>query len=335
MAAELKTRIERAMHAQVFVDVHVVKGNMFSVAINMNMVSQKQKARSVLASHDASAALHARKAGSSSPRATACPPSTQVFLPGGQPVLYSGSPLTFSPVRRKRQAVCEVRSLTALVKQIAVHTIRWGYWWYVSGIIPEHKDPRDIDRRLMDKYAANLSESCRYRRKQQGLANTRYYRFGRRFFIFTSLGHSPIWELEKANLRCIRKPPRNFEKRTGYTGKFPYAPLRIGGYSISYKPGGLTSKGEVDPKWHSHVELHPEAYRKLKATFLELSTKRSADQLGMMFYEVGYEPYKPLLRQLYSIHKQVNQKRRRSGIKDKVPREFVPTRLRPVRVFTA
>ena len=97
---------------------------------------------------------------------------------------------------------------------------------------------------------------------------------------------------EKSNLRCIRKPPRDWEKWTGYTGKFPYAPLRVGGYSISYKPGGLTKKGEVDSKWHSHVELHPEAYRNLKALFLEKATKLSAEQLGLMFYEVGYEPYK-------------------------------------------
>jgi len=306
---------------------------MFSVAINKNMVSQNRKARSVLVSHDASALLVRKEnAPAAAQGRLRAAPSHQGFLFPGGPAAFAGPP-TFSPVRRKRQAICEVRSLTALVKQIAVHTIRWGYWWYVSGIIPDHKNSRDIDRRLMDKYAANLPESSRYRRKQQGFANVRYYRLGRRFFLFTTLGHSPIWEAEQANLRCIRKPPRDWEKRTGYTGVFPYAPLQVGGYTISYKPGGRTKKGEVDPKWHSHVELAPETYRNMKATFMELATRRSASQLGLMFYELGYEPYKPLLRQLYSIHKQVNQRRRRSGIKDAVPREFIPTKLRSVRVF--
>ncbi len=310
---------------------------MISVANNKNVVSQNINARTkgVLVSHDASAALHARKAGSSSPSATACPPSQNGFTSGGKPVLYSGSPSTsFSPVRRKKQPICEVRSVNALVKQIAVHTLRWGYWWYVSGIIPDHKDPTITDREFTKKYAANLPESTRYRRKQQGLANTRYYRLGNRFFLFSTKGESPFFcERERPNIRCVRKPPRDWEQQTGYTGLFPYAPLRVGGYTISYKPGGLTTEGEVDPKWHSHVELHPKAYKELKATFLELATRRSVKQLGMMFYEIEYEPYKPLLRQLYKIHKEVNEKRGRSGFKQQVPKEFIATKLRPLRVF--
>ncbi len=311
------------------------KGNMFSVAINKNMVSQGKKARSVLASHDATALPTRQKNASAAVQGPPCDtPSTQRFVFQGGTANFAVPP-SFSPVRRRKPAVCEVRSLTALVKQIAVHTLRWGYWWYVSGIIPEHKDAKSIDGRLMDKYAANLSEASRYRRKQQGLANVRYYRLGRRFFLFTTLGVSPIWQAEAANLRCVRRAPRDWEKRTGYTGVFPYAPIQVGGYSISYKPGGLTKKGKTDPKWHSHVELDHKTYRDVKATFLEVATKRSASQLGMMFYELGFEPYKPLLRQLYAIHKRVNLKRRRSGIKVRVPREFIPTKLRPARVFLA
>ncbi len=161
---------------------------MFSVAINKNMVSQGKKARSVPDSHDASALPERKKnapaAVQGPPRAT---PSTERFVFQGGTANFAVPP-SFSPVRRRRPAVCEVRSLTALVKQIAVHTLRWGYWWYVSGIIPEHKDAKAIDRRLMDKYAANLSEASRYRRKQQGLANTRYYRLGRRFFLLSPTG---------------------------------------------------------------------------------------------------------------------------------------------------
>ena len=71
MTAELNDEISSVhMHAKVFVDVHVVKGNMVSVAINMNMVSRSQKARTegILVSHDASAAAARRESGQQQPK---------------------------------------------------------------------------------------------------------------------------------------------------------------------------------------------------------------------------------------------------------------------------
>ena len=124
---------------------------MNSVAINMNMVSQLEinEVGEALVSHVASAERE-RKAGSSSPRVTTDPPSQTVLATSGASRFVG--PTSFSQRREGKQYVCEVRSLTALVKQIAVHTIRWGYWWYVSGVIPPGKDPRKIDMKLMDKY---------------------------------------------------------------------------------------------------------------------------------------------------------------------------------------
>ena len=309
-----------------------MKGYMNSIAINMNMVSEHEITNDgeALVSQFASAERE-RKAGSSSPGATTDPPSQMVLSDCGASRIVG--PTSFSQRRRGKHYVCEVRSLNALVKQIAVHTIRWGYWWYVSGVIPPGKSLQEIDGKLMNKYTANVSASTRNRRKHAGLANARYYRWGRRFFLFTTLGDGPIWESEKVNLRCIRRPPRDFEKRTGYTGKFPYAPLQVEGYSISYKPGGRTKTGDVDPKWHSHVELDRDCYRNLKADFLETATKRKCHELGMKFYELPYEPYAPLYRQLLKILRDVNQKRRRSGIKTYVEKQYVPSSLRPMKVF--
>ena len=310
-----------------------MKGYMNSVAINMNMESRSdfEFAEGALVSQDASVASSVRKTGGSNSGATTGPSSHSVLPNSG--ANRGISPTSFSKVRRGKKYICEVRSLNALVKQIAVHTLRWGYWWYLTGVIPEGKDPQKIDRKLMDKYKANVSMSTRNRRKHAGLANARYYRLGRQFFLFTTWGESPIWKYEKNNLRCIRRPPRNFEKRTGYTGKFPFVPLQVGSYSISYKPGGRTRKGRVDPQWHSHVELSRDCYRNLKAEFLELSTKMSTEELGLKFYEMSYEPYAPLYRQLLKIVRDVNKRRHLYGIRSYVSNDYVPSSIRVTKVF--
>jgi hypothetical protein len=62
----------------------------------------------------------------------------------------------------------EATSLTGFVQQIACCYLRHGYWFYVTGHIPAHKDARTIDQRLIEKYGIDVSESTRARRKATG-----------------------------------------------------------------------------------------------------------------------------------------------------------------------
>ena len=72
----------------------------------------------------------------------------------------------------------EATSLEGFVQQIACCYLRHGYWFYVTGHIPMHKDARVIDQRLIEKYGIGVSESTRARRKRLGQANLQYLRFG-------------------------------------------------------------------------------------------------------------------------------------------------------------
>ena len=66
----------------------------------------------------------------------------------------------------------EAASVTGFVQQLACNYLPHGYWFYVTGSVPEGKDPAAIDRKLMEKYGVGLSRQQRARRKLAGLATS-------------------------------------------------------------------------------------------------------------------------------------------------------------------
>lgn len=209
----------------------------------------------------------------------------------------------------------EATSVEGFIQQIACCYLRHGYWWYVTGKIPGHKDPRTIDAKLIAKYGIAMSESTRARRKRLGLANLQYLRFDRLFVILATKGRHRFYEEETAAIRDIRR-----------------IPLKFAGYSISYRSGGRTRLGEKDRRWHAHVELERSRYLALKARFLQLATRRSAAALALKFYSLPIEPYAPIRRQLLNMLRAVNQARRKTGL-SQIPSEVLPLRRRIVRPF--
>jgi hypothetical protein len=82
-----------------------------------------------------------------------------------------------------------------------------------------------------------------------------------------------------------------------------HTPLKIGGYCISYRRGGRTRSGDnPDLRWHAHVEIERRRYLELKAWLLELAVHRSAENLAKAFYQIPFEPYAPVRRQLLNMH---------------------------------
>src|SRR5262249_50676181 len=50
----------------------------------------------------------------------------------------------------------ETATIEGFVQQLAVSYVAHGYWFYVTGIIPEGKDPRRVDRKLIEKYEIDV-----------------------------------------------------------------------------------------------------------------------------------------------------------------------------------
>ncbi len=203
---------------------------------------------------------------------------------------------------------CEASSKEAFLQQLAIAYIANGYWFYVTGQIPERKDPQTIDQKLIAKFGIGISKWARARRKQAGLANVHYLRFGRFFVLIWTKGEHPVFE-EHPDFKDVRRDP-----------------VRFAGYSISYKLG-------VDRKWHPSVRIHPKEYRELKAYLLGLAVCRSVQALSEEFRKVPFEPYAPVRRQLLNILRAVNRERLKAGF-ERVPLSALRLSRRALKVFT-
>lgn len=179
---------------------------------------------------------------------------------------------------------CEATSVEGFVQQLAVAYLGNGYWFYVVGEVPEGKDPRRVDEKLVARYQIDLSKWARARRKRAGQANLQYLRYGRLFVILATHGAHAFFEEEASSIRDARKTP-----------------VRFRGYSISYRGG------------HPHVRIEQEDYKRLKAYFLELALHRSAEHLGSELARLPFEPYAPIRRQLLTVLRAVNRERKRAG----------------------
>lgn len=204
---------------------------------------------------------------------------------------------------------------------VASNYLPHGYWFHVSGSVPEGKDPRAVDAKLMSKYGIDLSREQRSRRKRAGLANLHYVRFDRRWLLLATHGEHPFFLEEGERVRDVRRYPIHFE-----------------GYSLSVKQGHFLKRAssEVpavpDSKLRVRVQISRERYQLMKAFFLDLATHRSAEWFRQEFWRIPFEPYAPVRRQVLNLLRLVNTARKGAGY-DLVPVEVIRYRRRIVKPF--
>jgi hypothetical protein len=185
---------------------------------------------------------------------------------------------------------CEAPEIAGFVQQLAVSYVANGYWFYVTGIIPEGKDPRRVDEKLISKYELDISKFARARRKAAGQANVQYLRH-RRFFVLLSTHGThkfflPIEEGgEGERIRDCRK-----------------APVHFASYAVSYRAG------------HAHVRIERETFKDLKAYCLEKACHWSPERIEAMLRGVPFEPYAPVRGQMFEILRSVNRLRKTAGL---------------------
>jgi hypothetical protein len=179
---------------------------------------------------------------------------------------------------------CEATSLGGFVQQLAVSYVARGYRFYVTGYVPERKDPRTVDEKLIDRYGIDVSKSERSRRKLAGGANLHYIRLGRFFVLIATKGKHRFYEDEGDAIRdCGR------------------VSIKCGGYSIGLADG------------HPRVLIELEEHKRLKAYFIDLAVCRSREWLEAELERLPFEPYAPVRRQLLTIHRAVNRARKEAG----------------------
>ncbi|WP_339888548.1 hypothetical protein [Rhodopirellula europaea] len=214
----------------------------------------------------------------------------------------------------------EIDSPEGMVQLIAANFLRHGYYWYVTGRVPTGKSAKTIDAKLIEKYGIDVSAWERTRRKKAGIANAKYVRFQDWFILLVTEGHHPIKQPEhqggeKSQLRDCRR-----------------VPIKFRGYSISYRRGRITPKGNEAPKWHAHVRIDRSTYTNMKSHFVDIACHRTVDSLSRELKAIPFARYAPIRRQLLNLLRTINQARASQGF-DAVPVEALKLRRVPVTVF--
>lgn len=232
-----------------------------------------------------------------------------------QSSMLSNSPRHRVQAESPQRYRCETTSVTGFVQQIACCYLRHGYWWYVTGVIPDNKDPRSVDRKLIERYDIDCTEWRRAANRKSGRANVQYIRHEHFFVLLATKGDHRFYQDEASQIRDIRR-----------------VPLRYKGYSISYRPGGRTRQGEKDPRWHAHVQIDKQKYRELKAWFESIATRRNQQFLTEAMSNIPWQSYAPVRRQKLNVLRAVNTRRREKGLST-VPPSSLNLRRRIVRPF--
>lgn len=196
----------------------------------------------------------------------------------------------------------ETQTIEGFVQQVAVQYVSKGYYFYVSGIVPEGKCPRSVCEKLLLKYDIGISKFVRARRKANGRASVQLVLFGRIFLLLATHGEHRFYDEERSRIRDCRE-----------------APIKFASYAIGYRGG------------HVQVRIDRETERDLKAFFLERALW-SKDALMKMFSELPFEPYAPVRRQMLGMVNQVNRARQLAGL-EKLPYSCLRLRRKPCRPF--
>lgn len=199
-------------------------------------------------------------------------------------------------------------SENGFVQQLAVAYVNHGYWFYVTGIVPQNKNALLVDSKLLEKYNVAISKWARARRKRQGLANVHYLRHRQFFVLIATKGRHEFFEQEGDAIKDIRREP-----------------IVYAGYSIGYRRG-------VDRKYHASVRIQPKQYNLLKSHLLEVATRRSADEISQCLRGLPVEPYAPVRRQMLNILRAVNRQRQNAGL-EPLAMEALRLRRRILRPF--
>jgi hypothetical protein len=199
---------------------------------------------------------------------------------------------------------CEATSVRGFIQQLAVGYVSRGYWFYVTGQVPERKDPRAVDEKLIRRYGVGeLSPWAMSRRKGQGYSSVQYLRHRRFFVLLAAHGTHRFFEDEAKVIQDVR-----------------VRPLVVFGYSIRHAGG------------HALVSIAEHQFEGLKREFADLALWAPVERLSEELRSLPYEPYRPVWNQYRRLLRIVNRKRRVAGL-ELVHAACLPSERRVYRPF--
>jgi hypothetical protein len=143
----------------------------------------------------------------------------------------------------------EATSVEGFVQQLAVAYIAHGFYFYVTGVVPERKDPAAVDRKLLEKYGVSMSKWTRARRKAEGLANVHYLRFERFWVLIASPGRGHLFFDEERFLDVRELPSEMLGLSDVRTGLVPEATSGARGGCRGNERSKLPSGDDGGERW--------------------------------------------------------------------------------------
>lgn len=199
---------------------------------------------------------------------------------------------------------CEARTVSAFIRHLAVNYVSRGYFFYVKGEIPAHKDPAKTDAKIIEQYGIDMSKWTRCRRRSKGEAGLQYLRLKREFVIVATHGEHRFFEDEGPAIRDVRR-----------------SPFKLGGYSISYWMDG----GEG----HVSVRIEKERFLQLMEYLLKRAQAASVEDLAEELCSFSFPSFAPVRRQLFSLVCAINRVRNVAGL-ESIPPVAVLRRHKPL-----
>jgi len=199
---------------------------------------------------------------------------------------------------------CVATSEVGFIQQLAVGYVTHGHWFFVSGWIPEGKDPLLVDKKLIERYGIDISRWERARKKKAGSASVHYLRFERFFVLISTHGRHKFFDEEGKSIKDARRTP-----------------IRALGYAISFRGG------------HCHVRIDEAGYRRLKAVVEGAACHRRKEALESYIWELPFEPYAPVRRQVLNVWRAANRRRQEAGF-EKLNVKCVRTKRKIVKPFS-
>ena len=178
----------------------------------------------------------------------------------------------------------EAKSIDGFVQQLAVSYIAHGYFFFVTGVIAEGKNPQHVDEKLIAKYGIDVSKFTRARRKAAGHANVQYLRFDRFFVLVATHGEHAFFL------------PTSDGGEGGRIKDCRKVPIKFASHAISFRAG------------HAHVRIERETFRDLHAFFL-VNALRSRPWLEDQIRKLPFQPWAPVRGQMFQIVRAVNARR--------------------------
>lgn len=212
-------------------------------------------------------------------------------------------------------------SIDSLVQFLAINLLPHGYLFYMHGKIPADKDPVMVDQKLTFLYDTQVNGKARQKRKANkddrgfGIANVRYLRVDREFVLIATHGRHVFYEREKSRIKDIRE-----------------CPLKLGGYSVSYRFYQRMNAGKG--RWKSSVRMTMKEYKAWKAKMVFLATKiEPQGWWAKYFWGMPFREWGGVTKQRYDLLRAVNRERRSNGKSYLDPAVVVPWKRKNLQVF--